>query len=191
MSRKTHGAHSLVTVFALALTLTLATGCVWTPELTRVKDDIASQLPGASFDREFSMSLGPVAIAVARLVTRFVPDAREAQTYLRDVSRVQVAVYNTSSMPRMSSVHMPEALRGLAAEGWEVAVKARQEDQLVWVLYRVEDEAVRELYVVALDDEELVLVKARGRLDRLVARALTERDDIPGVPHIPNEGSEF
>jgi hypothetical protein len=164
---------------------------VWTPELNRVKDDIASQLPGASFDREFSMSLGPVAIAVARLVTRFVPDAREAQTYLRDVSRVQVAVYNTSSMPRMSSVHMPEALKGLVEEGWEVAVKARQEDGVVWVLYRVEGEAVRELYVVALDDEELVLVKARGRLDQLVARALTERNDIPGIPHVPNENSEF
>jgi hypothetical protein len=51
----------------------------------------------------------------------------------------------------------------------------RERDESVWVLYRVDDDSVREVFVVALDREELTMVKVKGRLERLIGRALTER----------------
>ena len=45
-----------------------ASGCGWTPELSRVASELERQLPDAKFDKEFSLSLGPMALGFARFV---------------------------------------------------------------------------------------------------------------------------
>ena len=184
MIRERYPIRTMTAVIAIALALTATTGCLWTPELTRVKNDIERQIPDARFEKEFSISLGPIAMRFARLVSRFVPDARDARGYFEDVSRVQVAVYHMSSMPSVRHVRIPDQLKNMTNEGWEVAVKVREDDRMVWVMYRVDKDTIRDLYVVVLDSEELVLVKASGNLERLVARALSETDGVPGIPRI-------
>ncbi|MDH3197406.1 MAG: DUF4252 domain-containing protein [Candidatus Krumholzibacteria bacterium] len=169
-------------VAILGLSLAAAPGCLWAPELSGIQREIERQLPGADFDKEFALSLGPVTLGLARLVTALVPGGDEARGYLRDVSRVQVAVYNVHSVPSTGSLQMPGRMQRMLDDGWEIAVRAREDDSAVWVLYRIEGDAVRDLCVVALDDEELVLVKARGRLERVVGRALAEAEGVPGVP---------
>jgi hypothetical protein len=160
----------------------VSSGCLWAPDLAMVRRDIERQLPGASFEKEVELSLGPVSLAFARLATRLVPDAREASSYLRDVSRIQLAVYNTDRIPSTGSVEMPERLKRIQElDDWEMAVRIRDEDEVGWVLYRVDDDAIKELYVVILDDDELVMVKAEGRLERLVARALSESGAMHGI----------
>jgi hypothetical protein len=72
-------------------------------------------------------------------------------------------------------------------EGWETAVRVREENNVVWVMYKIDDDSIRELYVVVLDENELVMVKARGRLERLAARALSEAKNTRGVPHVHND----
>jgi hypothetical protein len=160
-----------------------ASGCLWAPDLAMVRKDIERQLPGVSFDKEIELSLGPVSLAFARLVTRMSPEAEDASSYLRDVSRIELAVYNTEDMPPANQVTMPERLKKMTeGEGWEVAVKVRNDDELAWVLYRVEDESIEELYVVVVTEDELVMVKAEGKLERLVARALTESGALKNIP---------
>jgi hypothetical protein len=171
-----------VLVAILGLSLAAAPGCLWAPELSGIKREIERQLPGADFDKEFALSLGPVTLGLARLVTALVPGGDEARSHLRDLSRVQVAIYNAQSVPPTGSLQMPGRMRRMLDDGWETAIRAREDDGVVWVLYRVEGDAVRDLCVVALDDEELVLVKARGRLERIVGRALAEAEGVPGVP---------
>jgi hypothetical protein len=135
-----------------------------------------------SFDKEIELSLGPVSLAFARLLTRITPEARDASGYLRDVSRIELAVYNTHHMPATKSVTMPERLKKMTeGEGWEVAVKVRDDNDLSWILYRLDDECVKELYVVVVSDEELIMVKAEGKLERLVARALSDSGALKGL----------
>jgi hypothetical protein len=182
---KTQRHPTTLTAIVLAL-LVVATavvgGCAWAPELSRICRDIEHQLPGASFDKQFAISLGPLSLGFAKLVTGMVPDAREARGYLDDVSRIQVAIYDTEGMPPLDGIKMPSRLREMQKDGWEIAVKAREEDSVVWVMYKIEDDSIREMYVVVLDEDELVLVKARGRLERLAARALNEARFARGVP---------
>jgi len=162
---------------AALLLLPGTTGCVWAPELDRVKDELARDLPGTEFDHEFSITLGAMTIGLARLVARFIPEAGQAQDYLRDVSRVKLAVYNIRGHTSTGTVRTPNTLRQLAGRGGENAVRVRDDGDYVWIYYRIDEDEVREVYVVVLDDEQLVLVKARGHLDRLVARALADHAD--------------
>jgi hypothetical protein len=44
-----------------------------------------------------------------------------------------------------------------------------------WRTYRPDGNTVREVFIVVLDEDELVLVEAKGRLEQLIAAALRER----------------
>jgi len=160
-------------VFATAVGLLAVPGCFWAPELSSIRRDIQDQLPGASFEKNVELSFGPAAIACARLVTGLVPGAREARPWLRNVSRVQVGVYD-AHIGSAAELRMPRKLQSLIDDGWETAIRVRDDDQAVWVLYRADEESIREVFIVVLDDEELVIIKAKGRLERIVAAALDE-----------------
>jgi len=166
-------------ILMIVIVIMAASGCTWSPELSRVRNQLEEQLPGAEFEKEIELSLGPLSLALARVILGAVDDedAGIARKYLRDVSRVQVAVYECDNVPPVSHVKMPEAIRDLEDDGWETAVKVREEDSLAWILYKIDDNRIRELYVITLSDEELVLVKAEGDLDRLAAQAIHDAKD--------------
>jgi hypothetical protein len=172
----------IVIVLLLAVAV-VSSGCLWAPDLAMVRKDIERQIPGANFEKEIELSLGPITMSFARLLTRLVPDAREATGYLQDVRRIELAVYNADHVPPTSTVTMPEKLRKMTAgDDWELAVKIRDDDELMWVMYRIDDETIKELYVVMLDKDELLMVKAEGNLERLVARALSDSGAMKGLP---------
>jgi hypothetical protein len=171
MKRSSSALRALGVVAGLAVLS--SPGCLWSPELAGVRADLQHQLPGSSFDKNVELSFGPVILTFARVATSFIPGAREARPYLRGVSRVQVAVYD-SHLHAMEDVHMPKRLQSLIDDGWETAVRVRDAREAVWLLYRPDGEKVREIFVVVLNDDQLVLVKARGNLERLLAAAMDE-----------------
>jgi hypothetical protein len=167
-------------------------GCLWAPGLVLVRKEIERQLPGTRFEKEIELTIGPVSLVFVRLVTRLVPDAREASDYLRDLSRVELAIYNTKEAPPNMTVSMPEQLQKLQErEDWELAVKVRDDDGLLCLLYRIDGDSVREVYIVSLSDDDLVLVKAQGRLERLVALALSESGTMKGIGDVEDPGGSM
>jgi hypothetical protein len=158
---------------AVVLAALSSPGCFSSPELSGVRHDLESQLPGASFDRDVELSFGPVMLAFARVITSVIPDAGDARPWLHGVSRVQIGVYD-AHVGSTSDVRMPKHLQSLLDDGWETAVRVRDNDEAVWLLYRPDGDKVREIFVVVLDSDQLVLVKARGHLERIVAAALDE-----------------
>ena len=166
-------------VLALVLVVLASPGCFWSGELASVRHDFEKQIPGSSFDKNIELSLGPIMLSAARLVTALVPGADEARPWLKGLSRVQVGVYK-ADIGSMGELQMPRRLQSLLDDGWESAVRVRDDNEAVWVLYRPDGDRVREVFVVVLNSNELVLVKAKGKLDRLVAAALHEAHGRPG-----------
>jgi len=157
------------------------TGCLWTPELSQIQGEIERQLPGAQFERDMGISLGPLSLGLARFATGFIPvavapEAKEAHDYLQEVRRVQLALYNTLALPPLEEVRLPQHLRSrIVNEGWHLAVKKQTEAELVWVLTREESGLIRDIYVILLDREHLALVRVEGRMDQLLAKAMENR----------------
>ena len=85
------------------------------------------------------------------------------------MKRVQFGVYETDNMPDFADVKLPERLqRKLDRDGWELAATIREEDQLVWLLYREDGETVEDLFAVVWSDDRLVLAKLEGDLNELI-----------------------
>lgn len=179
--------NKVVSVICAALILSLLSGCLWAPELDRVRKDIERQLPGAHFKKDVAFSLGPIALALVKAAVRFVPDTDEARSYLRYVRDVKVAVYEGENVHMDANVRIPKTLRSLLdRDDWELVVKTHDEEGLTWILCRMDGESIRGLYVLVLNSDELVLVRASGRLDRLFERAMREHMNLDNGTAVVN-----
>jgi len=162
-------------LFGVVAVVLSVSGCLWAPDLDRVRKDLEKQMPGVEFDRRIALSLGPIAMTFVRGALALAPDTREAAGYVRDVHSVGVAVYTARNLPRDFDVRLPKAIEELVEDGgWEIAVKTRDDGEAVWILCSMEGDAIKGLYVVALDEEELVLVRAKGRLEEMFKKAIRE-----------------
>lgn len=165
-------------VVALVILLVLPlTGCLFSREISQTRREIETAYPDLRLEREVVVNLGPISLAMIGWMAGLVPDqdVAVARRYLKDVSRVKVGVFRAEGAAGLQDVDA--GLFGFE-KGWQVAVKARQEEERVWVLYRDGPETLRDLYVVVLNDEDLVVARVRGRLDRLIARVMEDRDEI-------------
>lgn len=167
-------------LLALLLFVLPLSGCFYSREIAQTRRDLERHYPEADFDREVVVSLGPLSLRTLGWVAGLADDedADLARQYLREVRRVKVGVYKTAYLPDLDAFD-PPALRRFHRDGWELAVQVREDDEAVWLFYKDRGGAVRDLYAVVLSDEELVLARIRGRLDRLLARAL-EDHHAPG-----------
>ncbi len=169
---------------ALALLLLCASGCFYSREMAHTRREIERRNPGLALRRRVVLGLGPATLGAAgRLVSLSRDDeARTVRAYLRDVRRLKLGVYDVRGLGGGGDLPLRYTPEG-GRRPWETAVKVRDEGEAVWVLYRERRGAVRELMVVALSDEELVVAKLEGRLERLLERAIAEQDSLLG--HMP------
>ncbi|NKB67173.1 MAG: BamA/TamA family outer membrane protein [Candidatus Latescibacteria bacterium] len=160
----------------IALVCLSLTGCFHATELGQLRREIDREMPQVEFEREIEMSLGPMSLGFARLVTFFVPPAWQIRGMLSEIHAVKVGVYRANrhaSLKDVPTLRLPPQLQNLLADkDWELAIKARDGGEMVWLLYHIQGQTVDQVHLVALADEELVLVRFDGHLERLLARAL-------------------
>ena len=165
------------------LALFTLTGCFYSREIAHTRRDI-ERATDVDFERGVVVSLGPLSLRTLGWITGLVPeeDAQMARDYLREISRVKVGVYHTDYGFSLDGVDLASLPR-FEEKGWQVAVRFRQENEMGWVLYREHRDTVRDLYVVVLADEELVLARVQGHLNRLLARVMEDHTDLTRWVH--------
>ncbi|HEX9737215.1 MAG TPA: DUF4252 domain-containing protein [Thermoanaerobaculia bacterium] len=168
---------------ALVLVALTTSGCMTSASsLAPLRTEIEQQLPGARFDSEFQLKLGRMSLGLAKKVMSAVEEDEEL-AFLRDIHKIEVAVYRTEALPaaRTAAFAMPQG-RHLKKKGWMTAVESIADDSVTWVLFREHDERIRGILVVALDDDELVLVKLTGDIQGIFDKLMEENLlDVPGV----------
>ncbi|MEM9593945.1 MAG: hypothetical protein AAGD06_06770 [Acidobacteriota bacterium] len=166
----------------------LSTGCFHARTLSGTRYDLEREIPGARFEPEFQITLGRGSLGLARAVVNRVEadgdgEADEGLTMLRSVRRVEVATYLTHGLPELEGSLRFPGDRSLKRKGWNSIVTTVDGDGATWVYMRPDaEQRPRDLMVVALDDDELVMVKVRGDLQRMMDQILEEdRVEVPGV----------
>ena len=172
----------LLTLAVLTLAMPLS-GCFYSREIAHTRRAIERHT-GAEFDRQVVVSIGPRTLRTLGWMVGLAPDdeARMAQDYLHEIRRVKVGVYRAEYLPDLDDVALPLGDR-FERDGWEVAVQAREGGESMWLLYREYDDEVRDLYVFVLDDENLVLARINGHLNRLFARAMEDHLELRDWVH--------
>lgn len=149
------------------------------PSAGEVRAHLERSLPGVSFRRAEHVRLGRFSLALVRGLVRVAGEDRETRQVLGSIRRVEVATYDVDGALDLSAVRAPRDLeRRLARAGWQPMVREQEEGSLTWVFLRPDAEgAIRNLYIVDLDPDELTIVDLAGRIDELMAAALADDPD--------------
>lgn len=168
--------HRFILVPVLLASMLLS-GCIYSREIARTRRQVERQLPDVLLHREMVLNVGPGSLGFMSLLTRLVPDddARQATALLQDLDRVKVGIYEVENLSDPGLLELPR-LERLQRDGWELAVRTREADAAVWVLYRERAGMVRDLYVFSLDKDEFVIARLSGDFQRLLAHLMAEGD---------------
>ena len=156
----------------------LVPGCLFGPDLEGVETIVARELKPARLETAVKLELGPGLLPLGRLACDWSDAEDELGRYTAEIRKVQVAVYRVQGIAPEQVVRVSETVRRrLEGKGWEVLVKAREAADICWVFYLPQGSAIRELYVFAVKDGKLALVRVHGRLDRMIAKALADHPE--------------
>lgn len=140
---------------------------------------VPSTLPEA--DRQFGISLGPIPLRLATMVSRpifnddedWIPDA------LSDVRAVRVYIYDIDGDLNRVIDHMDATRSKLIVDGWDQLAAIRDDGGLVTALVMHDrPETVRGVVVMYEEDQELVLVNVIGKIRPETFSGLMEGMDI-------------
>jgi len=160
------------------LSVLLGSGCSSRPGLEQIEQVLARELAPATVETQLRVVVGRPAVYLARLIGNGPHSGHNIRDYLSDIHQVEVAAYQLKGLDSTQTTQATAAIaRLLKRQGWEVLVKASEPQEMLWVVYRAGGDVIEDLYVIALDKGgQLVLVKVDGRLDRIIARALEDRN---------------
>jgi hypothetical protein len=168
---------SLMTLLLLPFILPLA-GCgAGTPSVDTVRWEIERRLPEARFERESHIRLGRITLGLARRIVHLADPGDPDVAPLDDIRRIEVATYRVRSLPDLDRLLTTQTAfeKTLAENGWTMALRERGRDTRTWMFLRFDSqEKLSNLYVVALEPDELTLVRLDGRLDRAMAESIAD-----------------
>lgn len=160
----------------LVATLLPLTGCVESNLAAQARSEIESDLPGARFEMETALTFGRVPMSAARRIVAWSGEDGEDLDMLRRIRRMSMATYAVRTPPDGGP---PPSLGGLERrlerKGWTAMLKSREPGEATWIFLREEGaRGIRDLLVIELSDDEMVIVRVGGKLDRLIADAIAD-----------------
>jgi hypothetical protein len=127
-------------------------------------------------NRELAISLGPLPMKLARLITAGDP---EMESMLRGLKAVRVFTYDVDGDPERVRKRMEDVRGGLVEEGWDQVVAVRDDGELVSALVKMDKRgSIRGMAVVVQDDADVVLVNVIGDIRPESFSALMTEFDI-------------
>ena len=113
-------------------------------------------------DRELGISLGPLPLAVARLVLN---DEAEIKPILKELRAVRVYSYDISGDAESAAQHVHTIQSDLVANGWLALITVNEDDEHTAVLLRPDAKGHnRGLAVLVQDAREVILVNLIGNI---------------------------
>jgi hypothetical protein len=172
-----------LSLFALFAATALLAGCGGSPSVEEVHQELQHRYPQARFEAVERVHLGRISLGLLHGLVRMANAGDgddQASTIISGIGGVDYASYKVHGLPGPDGLDglagSPRFERQLAQSGWSLMVRTREANgERTWVYVRNDEQgALRNLFVVSLEKDELTLVRLDGHLDRAVAAALAE-----------------
>jgi len=153
-------------VLVLAATLLAGSGCVSLHGPEEWRRDLSAE-SGVVLDPEVSLSVNRAGVWLARVGLKM---SGEQEISLKGVHHVDVGVYRVVGLRK--GFEAPRAIHPDQFRGWSPLARVREEGEQVLVLTRERSEKIRQMLVVVAEADEWVIVRVKGKLDRILEEAM-------------------
>lgn len=168
--------HAAAASMLPALVLVVQAACASSigPSAAAVAASIETSAPGCRVSQESRISLAGIKLAVVKMLAGMSGEAEEAGAILDHISRVEVATYRAYGRVSCAAHGALDRVdRELSAGGWRPLVAEREDAEAVRVFAHGDGE-LDGLYVIGFDGAELEVVRLEGRIERLMADAVSQ-----------------
>jgi hypothetical protein len=147
-----------------------SSGCIGVNrEFKNIRSQILDNLDD-DFDRQMEFSVGPVGFFLASQFVKFADTEENIDQILSKVKNVHIGIYDRLSNYSKPSLSLLRSItNSIVEEEWKSLVKSINGNELVGVYVKEGNpDDIEELFVVTLNEEELVLVKLQGNLGSII-----------------------
>ncbi len=169
---------SIIVLVAISVFLVTLTGCIGVNrQFSEIKNKIMGDL-GDDYKTEFQFSVGSSLIHVSSWFVDLAADEEYVDDMIREISSVQVGVYNriegathNNSFSTLNSID-----EEMNSNGWKYLVRTIDRNELTTIYISADpDELLKKMFIINLNDDELVIVEVNGDLKKVIAYAIEER----------------
>lgn len=174
--------NNCIAVIAI-LASTMLPGCFSAKEIAHVRRDIEAEIPGTRFEKQAEVSFeGGAFTTIGRILGRVSDndDLYEAGRYIQELRRIKVGVYTIKSLPAKDEINLFSLTR-FDKDGWRPATFVSENDEAIWILYREWYDEIRDLMVLVLNENELIIIRIEGALDHLLEKIVEDDNFVSGV----------
>jgi hypothetical protein len=138
-------------------------------------------------DRQIGVRAGRFTLFLARQGLKIAGEADNLP--LKGVRRVEVGVYEVRQ-PKVyyAAKRTKPSLCRMEYQDWELVVRVCGPDEHVLMFAETREDSIRGVVVVVQDQDDVVIVRARGRLDRALARVMELVDEDGDGRLFPRRG---
>jgi hypothetical protein len=155
----------------------LLNGCVEiNEEFSKVRDKVIENF-GDDYNSEAQFSIGSVELTISSWIVNAFEEDELPSEILDKVSSVQVGIYKKV---RGNTSHNINTLKDIESNmqesGWKSIVRSSTENEMTAVYIRKNvEEMLERLFIINLEDDELVLVEVEGDLREAIATIIKEK----------------
>jgi len=165
--------------FAMGIILValLFTGCIGVDRGFRSIRDYVLDPANDQFEKEFEFSFGTVSITMAELVMNFADVDEPVDEMLSEISNVQVGIYKNNSDVRINpSIEEAKFLTNkMKNAGWDCIVRSVDKKEMTAVFVKAQDDELHRLFVISVNNDEVVLAEVLGNLHKVIEIAIREK----------------
>ena len=167
-------------IILLALSvIILMPGCInVNKEFSEVTDRLISNM-GDDYKTEFQFSVGEVGITVSSWFIEFAAREEYIDEMMREISSVQVGVYKRlEDSDRKTAQRTLESIdEEMHSRGWKYLVRTIEGDELTVIYLNPNPDIMLEkMYVINVNEDELIIVEVNGDLKKVISYAIEEKN---------------
>lgn len=169
---------SIILLIVTPFILLTLTGCIGVNrQFSEVKNKIMGEL-GEDYKTEFQFSVGSSLIHVSSWFVDLAADKEYVDDMIREISSVQIGVYNriegTKHKADLSTLNSID--EEMQSNGWKYIIRTIDSNELTTIYISADpEELLQKMYVINLNDDELVIIEVNGDLKKVISYAIEER----------------
>lgn len=160
----------------LLLTGILVSGCFGVDGDFKSIRNTALKEAGRNFKIDTEFSLGSFELWILEGLSGIIETEYPAEDILASVSDVQIGIYNRKTKTDFSTASLMRKVDSrMNSKGWKYIVKAYEENEMTAVYLNSDSEIMlKEIFILSIDNSEIVIVQVKGDLEKLIETAIKE-----------------
>ena len=164
-------------VISVLLMSTFLTGCFSVnTNFKRIRNHLFENME-LQYERDIEFAVGPAGLLLAGMVIKFSDTDEIADDILAQISRVQIGIYNSYKGNEfdLSFSSLTELVKIMSEKEWECIVRSKSSNELTAVFVKYDEDFLNQIFVVTLNEKEMVLAEVNGDLAEVVEIAIREK----------------